>query len=683
MKRNCRVAIALVFFFSGLTTHAQGNGFNCAPFAPTAAEKHRMDDLNRQIYQIMQHKSSNARNASFGCSTDQGGVITLPVVVHIIDSSGVTIASNANITQMIKSLNDQWRRVTGNGVDMKIQFALAQRDPFGHATNGINRVSGRNTVGYLQYGLNLAINKNEVMDLSYWPSDQYINIYILTKMVGEAGGATSPGSLGKEGIFIVAFNGLFSVGNTTMTHSMGHYLGLYHTHETIFNTTGNDCPDDNNCATQGDLICDTHPHKITDCGSTSCPGSGDLNNSFFNYMSYCGPLTRFTQGQKDRVRLILFSQYRIGLVTTTKALIPVTTSLEASIDSVVYVNDLASPLCGHKLDSVLLRINNLGTSNINLVKIGTSVAGVLTNTVTKSVTITPGTSKLVSVPAITFTAAGSYDLSFELLQINSNRIDYDTLNNKVCTTVEPIILTVNTTTTASPPSGGVFTGGRSFTCNGIDTLRVFKNPGYDLIGIYDEGGNFITSDSLWYYPIDVNEFSTDKQFTAVLQKKSFTITTAVNPANAGTVTPGGTYDYGTSKTLETHKKIGYVFLHWKKNNIFYSSDSIIPITIDDNANYVAVYDIATGIKKSTINEIIKIYPNPASNILQIEIQSNQNTSITLNIIDTKGSLMETKTITNSNDIINTSFNVSKLAKGNYLLNLYDEAGMVSYKFIVE
>lgn len=55
-----------------------------------------MDDLNRQVYQkIMQHKNNNARNASFGCATDQGGVITLPVVVHIIDSSGVTIANNA------------------------------------------------------------------------------------------------------------------------------------------------------------------------------------------------------------------------------------------------------------------------------------------------------------------------------------------------------------------------------------------------------------------------------------------------------------------------------------------------------------------------------------------------------------------------------------------------------------
>ena len=168
MKRNCRVAIALVFFFSGLTTHAQGNGFNCAPFAPTAAEKHRMDDLNRQVYQIMQHKNNNARNASFGCSTDQGGVITLPVVVHIIDSSGVTIASNANVTQMIKNLNDQWRKVTGDGVDMQIQFALAQRDPFGNPTSGINRVSGRNAVGYLQYGLDVTVNTNQVLGLGNW-----------------------------------------------------------------------------------------------------------------------------------------------------------------------------------------------------------------------------------------------------------------------------------------------------------------------------------------------------------------------------------------------------------------------------------------------------------------------------------------------------------------------------------
>lgn len=680
MKR--KLSIIMLLLFGSLVAHAQGNGFNCASFAPTTAEKLRMDDLNRQVYQIMQHKNNNARNASFGCSTDQGGVITLPVVVHIIDSSGVTIASNANVTQMIKNLNDQWRKVTGDGVDMQIQFALAVRDPFGHATSGINRVNGRNTAGYLQYGLNLAINKNDVMNLSYWPSNEYINVYILTKMVGEAGGATSPGSLGKEGIFIVAFNGLFSVGNTAMTHSMGHYLGLYHTHETIFNTTGNDCPDDNDCATQGDLICDTHPHKITDCGSTSCPGSGDLNNSFFNYMSYCGPLTRFTQGQKDRVRLILFSQYRIGLVTTTKALIPVTTPLEASIDSIVYVNDLASPLCGHKLDSVLVRVNNLGTSNVNVVKISTSVAGVVTNIATKSVNIVPGASQLVSVPAITFPASGSYDLSFELLQINSNRIDYDTLNNKVCTSIEPIILQVVTTITVDVSGGGAATGAKTFTCSGIDTLKFNVNTGYEFLGWYLDGV-LLSTNAEYFYPIDVNEFATDKQFFAMCRKKRFTITTSVSPANAGTVTPGGTYDYGTSDSLKTHKKPGYIFLYWKKDGNIYSTDSVIPITVDNNANYVAVYDVATGIKNNTLDIDVSLYPNPTNDVINIAVVSSKKFDGIISIVNILGQTLSQERIVNASTS-NFQFDVSTFATGSYFISLRDEESNTQemYKFIV-
>ncbi|MBK9329221.1 MAG: T9SS type A sorting domain-containing protein [Sphingobacteriales bacterium] len=67
---------------------------------------------------------------------------------------------------------------------------------------------------------------------------------------------------------------------------------------------------------------------------------------------------------------------------------------------------------------------------------------------------------------------------------------------------------------------------------------------------------------------------------------------------------------------------------------------------------------------------------------QVEIRSKQNTFIILNIIDMKGSLLETKAITNTKGVVNTSFDVSKLAKGNYLLNLYDEEGTASYPFVV-
>lgn len=41
---------------------------------------------------------------------------------------------------------------------------------------------------------------------------------------------------------------------STLAHEVGHYLDLYHTHETAY---GVECPDGGNCAFAGDLLCDT------------------------------------------------------------------------------------------------------------------------------------------------------------------------------------------------------------------------------------------------------------------------------------------------------------------------------------------------------------------------------------------------------------------------------------------
>ncbi len=675
MKR--KLSIIILLLYSGMVTHAQGNGFACGSVPPSEKENVRFQEFEQYMYQTL-NKPVNARNASFGCTTDQGNVVTLPVVFHIIDTSATTVATNAQITLALKNLNDQWRRVTGDGVDMKIQFGLAQRDPFGNLTTGINRVSGRNVPNYLNYGLNLSTNLVSVLNLGNWPSDQYINIYIVTRLVGAGGYGTMPGNAGYDGIFLDS-RGTFTNGNISLTHEMGHYFGLFHTFETVFNDSGNECQNDN-CLLRGDRNCDTPPVKVDDCGSTTCSGSGDPNNSFKNYMSYCNGSTRFTQGQKDRVRAALFSEYRIGLISSN-AFIPTTTPLEASIDSIQYVNDLSSPLCGHKLDSVLLRVNNLGTTTITLLKIRTSVAGVLTNTVTKSVSIAPGTSKLVSVPAITFTASGSYDLSFELLQINSNRIDYDTLNNKVCTSVEPIILQVVTIITVDVPGGGTATGAKIFTCSGIDTLKFTVNTGHEFLGWYLDGV-LLSTNTEYSYAVDVNEFATDKQFFAMCRKKRFTVTTSVSPANAGTVTPGSTYDYGSTDSLKTHKKAGYVFLYWKKNNVFYSSDSIIPITVDDNANYVAVYDIATGIKNNTLDVDVSLYPNPTNDVINIAVVSSKKINGTISIVNILGQALEQRVVNASTS--NFQFDVSTFATGSYFISLRDEESNTQeiYKFIV-
>lgn len=94
-------------------------------------------------------------------------------------------------------------------------------------------------------------------------------------------------------------NGCAGVGNSpsTFAHEIGHYFDLYHTHETGF---GVECPAGNNCAFDGDLICDTpadpeldYENNVTAAcvwtGSAAAPDGCDstaYNPPTRNLMSY-------------------------------------------------------------------------------------------------------------------------------------------------------------------------------------------------------------------------------------------------------------------------------------------------------------------------------------------------------------------------------------------------------------
>lgn len=270
-------------------------------------------------------------------NTDADSIYTLPIVIHVIHT-GTAIGSADNpddnhIIAMIDGLNKAWRK-NGNdfgGADMKIQFQLAAKSPQCEATNGINRVNGSSIPNYVSGGITNYNNPEsaqevDIKNLSRWPNTDYINIWIVNKINGNAfapgGYAYFPeyNSALTDGMVLNA--SVVDGSNKTIVHEMGHIFFLSHTFEGSTETT---CSANTDCNTQGDLICDTEPilAEVTCSTATNaCTGNpfiiADAVHNYTilnNYMGYTDCQWMFTQDQKTRARWALFS-FRHGLISS-------------------------------------------------------------------------------------------------------------------------------------------------------------------------------------------------------------------------------------------------------------------------------------------------------------------------------------------------------------------------------
>ncbi len=277
-------------------------------------------------------------------------IVTLPVVFHIINPDPSSI-SNQQITDALNDLNDAFRK-RGNysaslGADTRIQFALAQRDPSGGITTGITRVTS-----FWGDKMNMNLEDARMKNVMQWDPKNYINIWIVKDLVSEisanfscgvwtrmgVGGYATlpPGGGATDGIVVPLGSGV------VLAHEMGHYLGLYHTFE-------GGCTN-NNCALDGDRVCDTPPDG-TQSAATACdkPSNtcntdtlSNYSNGFFNkdvpdpianFMDYgnipCS--NQFTQGQADRMYAsITTTGARAGLLTSNALVKPCNESVLAT-----------------------------------------------------------------------------------------------------------------------------------------------------------------------------------------------------------------------------------------------------------------------------------------------------------------------------------------------------------------
>lgn len=303
------------------------------------------DDLKSRHLQMQKiienYKAKGVRNAR-----TQDEIIKIPVVVHVIHDEfsgqvgleGSTNISDQQIFSQIKVLNEDFRKAAGTpgfnileeGADMEIEFFLAQEDEFGNPSSGITRTY-QNRPSY-----NIFSDLGFVSSLAYWDANKYLNIWVLNLGglylgYGEFPGAaidglelTDPPAV-TDGIFVdyqvfgrrtgTASTGIYSYGRT-LTHEIGHWLGLIHTWG------------DERC---GDDYCDDTPQAERENDSERCRDifsrcTGTVSrNMIENYMDYSPDscMNVFTEDQKARVRMVLeLSPRRRRLVLNSQFLLP-------------------------------------------------------------------------------------------------------------------------------------------------------------------------------------------------------------------------------------------------------------------------------------------------------------------------------------------------------------------------
>jgi hypothetical protein len=268
----------------------------------------------KQLTYMKEHTLSSERSSG---NNSPNQVLVIPTVVHVIHL-GEPLGTGSNIPdaliyQMLAQMNNEFRGVNGIGVDTEIEFCLASRDPNGCFTTGINRVDGSAVPNYASGGIefvNCAGSADEVSvkSLSYWPVNDYYNIWVVHQVCGAGGYASGLNGYPFAGTVVMATY------LSAATHESGHCLWLPHTFSGDFN---NQCPVDTNCAVDGDMICDTPPHRVADCGAVNpCSSTGNWDNSRYNYMSYCSLANRFTPDQKTMMIACLNSQLNSTLLNS-------------------------------------------------------------------------------------------------------------------------------------------------------------------------------------------------------------------------------------------------------------------------------------------------------------------------------------------------------------------------------
>jgi len=604
---------------------------------------------------IEQYKNTPA-NAS-----QSGGIVYIPVVVHVIHN-GDSYGTNENIADeqvqsQITVMTQDYRRMSGTpgfnsnavGADVQIEFVLAKVDPNGNPTNGIDRVNlCRDNYNAGSFSAIQALVDSEVKPQTIWDPTQYMNMWSVnwdgSGLLGYAQfpstGTTTANTDGVvAGHSYFGSRTLYPSGNygdttydkgRTMTHEVGHFLGLYHTFQ-------------GGCTGAGDNCADT---PSVDAANYGCPtghdsctaGSPDMIE---NYMDYTDDscMNIFTVNQKAIVTSVMNTMpRRSSLKTSVKDVAIPLFANDAEVKIENYCTAASSPCTPANQHKVLLY--NRGTSNLTSATINYNVDGGTNTPINWTGTL--ATNKYAEITFSTIASTGTLNVSVATVNASA---DSRATNNTASKAFS--------FTAATPPTNYDFT---SFTFNlvgdryGSETTWNLKNSsgttlysGGPYSDIATNTTQILVSNQVWNLPANgcytftINDTYGDG-INTTYGAGNYTIKTN---SGATTVASGGSFTSSEAK--------------------YFSNTSLSTPSFD------------------SFNDVY-VYPNPTKSTFNIAIPNGVELPNSLYIYNNIGQLIESKKVSSIDDL---TINSSSYSVGVYFITIENNDNKKTLQLIKE
>lgn len=317
-----RLQIFPILLMLSLTLPTLAFGQNTEPVCGTelfhekaAEENPAVRQAEKRANKLVKKRLAEAKNRPKKDAEDK---MIIPVVVHVLHDNGPAKISEGAVREAIERLNVDFQLKNADTstvrdmfkdriADFEIEFRLVKKRPDGQCTNGITYTQTPLTNGQLSLR-----NMPQFQDqLPLWNPEEYLNIWTVREIASGASDAVIAG-MANFPFRIIGFDGIMlrfdqvAFDDRTLTHEVGHYIGLYH-------------PFQGGCTGIGDRVGDTPPATNRDgilrCNSNTNTCGGSTPDMLENYMDYsvCGAM--FTEGQKARIQQFMKDPYRDELIS--------------------------------------------------------------------------------------------------------------------------------------------------------------------------------------------------------------------------------------------------------------------------------------------------------------------------------------------------------------------------------